>query len=278
MTLAPQEFLTGGPNNTAAVEPTRAWIDFDGNLSVKPRPDDIPAGISTASTVSMVYSQDVPGVRRGKVIDGNGTVLREFNTSSMYFSGAFGSGEASPDTSTQRLFFDRNILLERDMKAMTAEFFMKGTANAAKAWACFVRMYGNATGSDNRPFRRLWSIGYSDTDGHIYVIMDYNDATQSIYYPDNAVSLADGCWHHIAITFEPNGSGNTVCKVYKDYEQLGTTKTFTGELQVGDFSASSLAMGSRYNGYIDEVRVSKGVLSVDQMLHVYKRGMVIVVR
>ena len=276
--LAPQEFLTGGPNGTAAVEPTRAWIDFDGDLNVKPRPDDIPAGISTASTVSMVYSQDVPGVRRGKVLDGNGTVLRESNTSSMYFSGAFGSGEASPDTSTQRLFFDRNILLERDMKAMTVEFFMKGTANAAKAWACFVRMYGNATGSDNRPFRRLWSIGYSDTDGHIYVIMDYNDAAQTTYYPDNAVSLADGRWHHIAITFEPNGSGNTLCKIYKDYEQLGTTKTFTGELQVGDFSASSLAMGSRYNGYIDEVRVSKGVLSVDQMLHVNQGGLVIVVR
>ena len=39
-----------------------------------------------------------------------------------------------------------------------------------------------------------------------------------------------------------------------------------------------MAIGSRYNGYIDEVRVSKGVLTVDQMLHVLKNGTVISVR
>ena len=279
--LAPQEFLSAGVASDADARAaldgdTRAWIGFEGDLSAKPSGAAV-EGYSTASTVSMVYSQDVPGVRRGKMVDGNGTVLRESNTSSMYFSGAFGSGDTPTDTYTQRLFFERNIFLERDMKSMTVEFFMKGTPSQAKAWTSIVRLYGNATGADTNG-ERLWGLGYKDTAGHIYVLLDNNGTTQALYYPDDTVSLADGRWHHIAATYEPDGNGNTLCKVYKDYEQLGTTKTFTGELECGDHGMSSFAIGSRYNGYIDEVRVSKGVLSVDQMLHVNQGGLVIVVR
>ena len=277
--LAPQEFLiAGAPADTTAFEPTRAWIDFEGDLSVKPNEAAIPEGSSNASTVTMAYSQDVPGIRRGKVVDGTGTVLRESNASSMHFSGAFSSGESSPDTASQRLFFERNILLERDMKSMTVEFFMKGTKNEAKAWATILRMYGNDNGSDSSPFRRLWSFGYSNAAGNVYVIKDINGASQTTFYPDNTVSLADDKWHHIAITFKPDGTGKTLCNVYKDYEPFGSQHTFNGELECGDYGASSLAIGSRYNGYIDEVRVSKGVLTVDQMLHVQKKGMTIIVR
>ncbi len=281
--LAPQEFLAAGVASDAATcetlenGTTRAWIGFEGDLSVGPNGSSI-VGTSTTSTVSMVYSQDVPGVRRGKVVDGIGTVLRESNMSSMHFSGAFGSGDASPDTASQRLFFERNILLERDMKSMTVECFMKGTKNEAKAWTTILRMYGNTTGSDGTPYRRLWSIGYSNAAGNIYVIKDINGGTQSIFYPDNNVSFADDKWHHIAITFEPDGTGKTLCNVYKDYEQFGSQHTFNGELECGDYGTSSLAIGSRYNGYIDEVRVTKGVLTVDQMLHVQKKGLTIIVR
>ena len=281
--LAPQEFLmTGTALDAAAREAldtaaTREWIAFEGDLSIEPRDAAVPDGSSTASTVNMVYSQDVPGARRGRVVDGNGTVLRESNTSSMYFSGAFGSGDTSADTATQRLLFERNILLERDMKAMTVEFFMKGTPDQAKAWTTIIRGYGNATGTDANG-ERLWGLGYKDTAGHIYVVMDVNGTTPPLYYPDDNVSFADGRWHHVAMTYEPDGNGNALCKVYKDYVQIGTTKTFTGELEVGDHGTSSLAIGSRYNGYIDEVRISKGVLTVDQMPHVHKGGMMIVVR
>ena len=161
---------------------------------------------------------------------------------------------------------------------MTVEFFMKGTKNEAKAWASILRMYGNATGNDNSPFRRLWSVGYSNTAGNLYVIKDVNGDTQPTFYPSNTVSFADGKWHHIAVTFAPDGNGNTLCNFYKDYQQLGSQHTFNGELECGDYGTSSLAMGSRYNGYLDEVRVSKGVLTVDQMMHVIKRGTMISVR
>ena len=270
--LAPQEFLTVGVNGTTALEPTRAWVGFEGDLSVQPRPDEIPEGSSNASTVTMAYSPVVPGIR---LVDGNGNVIRDTNTSSMHFSGAFGSGDTSADTGSQRLFFERNVLLEKDMKSMTVEFFMKGTKNEAKAWSSILRMYGYDDGSDSSPYRRLWSFGYSNAAGNVYVIKDVNGSTQATFYPDNNVSLADGKWHHIAITFEPDGNGNTLCNIYKDYQQLGSEHTFSGELECDDYGTSSVAIGSRYNGYIDEVRVSKGVLTVDQMLHAQPRGTVL---
>jgi hypothetical protein len=274
--LAPQEFLiAGAPANTTAFEPTRAWIDFEGDLSVKPNEAAIPEGSSNASTVTMEYSPVVPGMR---LADGNNVLIRKTNKSSMHFSGAFGSGESSPDTASQRLFFERNILLERDMKSMTVEFFMQGTKNEAKAWSTILRMYGNDSGSDSSPFRRLWSFGYSNAAGNVYVIKDINGASQTTFYPDNTVSFADDKWHHVAITFEPDGTGKTLCNVYKDYQLLGSQHTFNGELECGDYGTSSLAIGSRYNGYIDEVRVSKGVLPVDQMLHVQAKGLTIIVR
>ena len=277
--LAPQEFLmAGAPADTTTFEPTRAWIDFEGDLSVKPGEAAIPEGSSSASTVTMEYSNVVPGIPGGRLIDGTGAIIREANTSSMHFSGAHGSGESSSDTASQRLFFERNILLEKDMKSMTVEFFMKGTRNEAKAWSSILRMYGNATGSDSSPFRRLWSFGYSNAAGNVYVIKDINGASQTSFYPDNNVSLADSKWHHIAITFEPDGNGKTLCNVYKDYQQLGSQHTFNGEMECGDYGTSSMAIGSRYNGYIDEVRISKGVLSVDEMLHVEKNGAVILIR
>lgn len=278
--LAPQEFLTKGVASDAATcealenGTTRAWIGFEGDLSVGPDGSSI-VGSSNASTVSMVYSPVVPGIR---LIDGNDVVIRNSNNSSMYFSGAYGSGDSSADTASQRLFFERNILLERDMKSMTVEFFMKGTKNEAKAWATILRMYGNTTGSDSTPYRRLWSFGYSNAAGNVYVIKDINGGTQSIFYPDNNVSFADDKWHHVAITFEPDGTGKTLCNIYKDYQQLGSQHTFNGEMECGDYGTSSFAIGSRYNGYIDEVRVSKGVLTVNQMLHVQARGLTIVVR
>jgi hypothetical protein len=49
-------------------------------------------------------------------------------------------------------------------------------------------------------------------------------------------------------------------------------------LECGDYGTSSFAAGSRYNGYLDEVRISKGVLTVDQMMHAIKRGTVLSIR
>ena len=39
-----------------------------------------------------------------------------------------------------------------------------------------------------------------------------------------------------------------------------------------------LGMGNGFKGWIDEVRISKGVLTADEMLHVQKHGSVLKIR
>ena len=271
--LAPQEFLMAGAALAdGALEPTRAWIGFEGDLSVAPSEGAIPEGTAPAA---IIYSPVVPGER---ILDGSGNVIRSANVSSMKFS------------ASGRVFVDRNILLEREMTAQTVEFFMKGTNGSAKAWAYFVRLYSNTAGAENAG-ERMWTIGYSDTAGHLYVLIDNNGGTQPTCYVDSDLCFADGRWHHVAVTFEPDGNGNTRCKVYRDhvpvqlYYYVGSTKmplnethTFSGLLEMGEHGYSCMALGNNYDGWLDEVRISKGVLTVDQMMHVQKRGTMISVR
>ena len=265
--LSTHEFLMAGAAapvdlDSPSFVPTRAFIGFDGDLGVEPCEVAASAGLMPAGSS---ITNEVKG--RGIVADGNGNIIHEENIYSMYFGGT--SGQA---------VFDRNLLLERDMKSLTLEFFMKGTKDQAKAWAYFVRMFGNAT-AQSPAGERLFSIGYSDAAGHIYVVIDCNGRALPTFYVSNAgMSLADSKWHHIAVTFDPDGAGNTICKVYVDYKQLGDTHTFAGLLETGDHYHTCLGMGANYNGFIDEVRISKGVLTVDQMLHVTKNGTVISIR
>ena len=261
--LAPQEFLMRGENGTTALAPTRAWMDFEGNLAVKPRPDEIMAGTKEDP---VAFSSSVPTGRC--IIDGNGDVLRASNTNSLKFSG---SGNVR---------FERNILLEREMTSQTIEFFMKGTNGSAKAWAYMARMYTTPTPSDVQGCR-VWSIGYSNNAGDLYFCMDTTNTANQVKYFTGS-NLDDGRWHHVAFTTEPDGTGNTTVKFYKDYRQFGDAQTITGISQVsldGGVPSSCLAIGSAsYDGWIDEVRITQGVLPVSQMMHVQRYGSVLSLR
>ena len=261
--LAPQEFLMRGENGTTALAPTRAWMDFEGDLAVKPRPDEIMEGTKGAA---VAFSSSVPTGRC--IIDGNGDVLRASNTNSLKFSG---SGNVR---------FERNILLEREMTSQTIEFFMKGTNGSAKAWAYMARMYTTPTPSDVQGCR-VWSIGYSNNAGDLYFCMDTTNTANQVKYFTGS-NLDDGRWHHVAFTTEPDGTGNTTVKFYKDYRQFGDAQTIIGISQVsldGGVPSSCLAIGSAsYGGWIDEVRITQGVLPVSQMMHVQRYGSVLSLR
>ncbi len=259
--LSPQAFLTaGGPVDHAEIETTRAWMRFEGGLGVGP--DAAEAGGGRApETVS--FSTDVPGRR---ILCRDDGYVSERNESSLSFS------------ASGRALFGRNILLERGMTSQTVEFFMKGTRGAAVAWAYFVRLYSNDTAAEIGG-ERTWSIGYKDAEGHIYVLMDNGPRRSDwqTFYPDDGVSLADGRWHHVAVTFEPDGKGNTLCNVYVDYRRFGETKTFNGLMGAGAIPGRScMAMGNNFNGLIDEVRISKGVLRMGEMMCAEKPGMTII--
>ena len=71
--------------------------------------------------------------------------------------------------------------------------------------------------------------------------------------------IADINWHHIALTIEGTGSTKNV-KVYVDGVQASSgsvsgNASFSGVLSIGDVNG-----GNFVNGYMDEIRMSKGVI------------------
>ena len=67
--------------------------------------------------------------------------------------------------------------------------------------------------------------------------------------------------------------------MYKDHKKLGETLSFNGKMILGDdLSYSCLGIGYNFNGWIDEFRISKGVLSVNEMMHAVKRGTMVIFR
>ena len=84
--------------------------------------------------------------------------------------------------------------------------------------------------------------------------------------------ICDGSWHHIAIIVNP--SGETVAdqlKLYVDYN-LQSTVAVHGNAKVA-LGAERLYIGSRngtqfsFNGQIDDVRVTEGILDTSDFLH-----------
>ena len=263
--LAPQEFLAAGTHGTTALAPVRAWMSFEGDMKVNPRPDEIPEG-KMANNAQ--FSSTVCG--NGMITDGYGTILSSSNSQSIKFSGAEGKST-----------FGRNVLLEKEMESMTVEFFMKAPKGSATAWALIARMYSGLAMVDSM-INMSWSIGYRNADGDIYigaVTTEKPNDSQTRYFGESVNDFDDGRWHHVAVTFEPDGKGDTRVSVYKDYELCGTPKMFDGTLKhVNGVPVYCMAMGNKFNGWIDEFRISRGVLSVDEMMHAVKRGTVVIFR
>lgn len=81
------------------------------------------------------------------------------------------------------------------------------------------------------------------------------------------IDLADGNWHHVAFTFD--GTTQEV-RVYIDYEQVGQKSCNASlyyvndrKLEIGAFNANNYG---RWQGWIDEVRISNEALPVERFL------------
>ena len=75
-------------------------------------------------------------------------------------------------------------------------------------------------------------------------------------------------------------AAEAVKEAYKDYVQCGEAQTITGTLRLdSNIPHSCLAVGhTAFDGWIDEMRITQGILPVSQMLHAQKRGTVVIFR
>ena len=148
---------------------------------------------------------------------------------------------------------------------LTVESFICVTGSSANTFGPIVGNVRSGTAwTDER-----WALYYQSSGagaGKIAVRL-----TGSIWYNAQATDTAvnDGLWHHVAFTYD-----GTNVRIYVDYK-LDRTYGKTGDipkasadrLYIGGYNFSDSTWGRRrFNGYIDEVRISNAALTPDQFL------------
>ena len=185
----------------------------------------------------------------GKVVDAEGTLLRANGGSVSLASGA--------------LSYSRLSLLER--KDQTVEFFLK--AGAAADGADLVSLAG---ADASKPIWSLRNVG-----GMLKVVVTDGNGTVTEVVSAGALPVR---WAHFAISFDPAADGSTTTvTVYRDHALFGASATFAGTLAVDGLATSALKV-AKFDGQLDELRVSKGTLPVADMLYGLRTGLFFLVR
>ena len=128
----------------------------------------------------------------------------------------------------------------------------------------------NSTFSDSSFMSESWQIGLL-SNGKIF--MRYSGGTSSTA-GDGTHSITDGQWHHIALTCSYDESSNkSTYKIYVDYK-LDFTKTKDEATAYGTSGHNEIFVGGychsgrKFNGQIDELRISDTALTPDGFLRI----------
>ena len=182
------------------------------------------------------------------------------------------------------LYWKNATLLER--KSLTVEFFARFTSftNSASLMRCVRTDAVNCT--------PVWVFCKTINDGHLqfssYPVKSdgtyntqYNKTIETEFMP---VGGTDTAWHHWALTVDSTDGEHIYAKVYRDYEQLGSTATIDGTLDVpplnGNRVGLSLGANGKVYGTFDQIRVSAGILPVDKFMRHVKAdtGMLLILK
>ena len=167
--------------------------------------------------------------------------------------------------------------------AFTLECFVCTTGGTFNTFAPIFGKRNNSMTAES------WAL-YMTRDGKLAVRLTTSGSTSSKITGASAsgygqgAAINDGSWHHVAMTYD-NTDG--ICRVYVDYVESFTTKTYAGKtgetvtycdstsssdewknaLYIGGYPNYTAGSGGRkFNGCIDEFRISDVALSPDQFL------------
>lgn len=255
--LPVSEFLPGAPKTEEGE--TLVHLPFDGTLASLGRADAAPV----LHSGTPVFSQS----RYSAVIDdrkGGRDSCRE-NKGSLFAEDRF------------FMTFPSNAMLRPYLDSVTIEFFLKGVSG--NNWDSAMGFVPNPASPSTPPFPVLFQINSS---GNLQVRFDgFADVYSGVRETKEAVigsPFADNKWHHYAITIEPTLDGQTHYMAYRDYAPVSengwTSSTYP-------FLGLTEGMALRIGGasfYLDELRMTKGVLSPERFLQCGATGMIILFR
>ena len=260
--LAAQEFLMRDAKPDFSGN-TLAWFSFEEDYLPEPRAESRKVSVSS----SAAREAEVPGGPHTIITDGYGNELRHGNAYSLKLT-----------KGKEAFHMSRDLALENH-EEITVEFFAKGTA--ANKYANVVFFGGTRAGYEDAATDKnnatLWAVQTAYTNRlyrtHVVSTKTSSNGTAVTGTSDEFVTI-DGKWHHVAATFGKNASANkTPVNIYYDYK-LADTGSVSGFLRT-NLVDSVLSVGGGITGWIDEIRISKGVLPTDAFLRRQTLGLVI---
>lgn len=240
--LTPQEFLSGQAVTDADYA---AWIDFEDDTCVKPYPDVTPDGQVEAA-------------------DGGADPSRTKRTPGKFLLAADGTPERANTRSLAlnggTVTYGRNLMIE-GLANQTVEFFLRGTASDAGAG---ILRLADETGA------AVWAV---ETAANGAVCVRVGATVQTF-----AVPLADGTWHHWALTFAAADDSSATVTLWRDGAAVGT---FAAASPGRAVTSSALVVGggsAAFTGHIDEIRITPRVPDADSLLRRSRTGLAFVIR
>ena len=254
--LSPTEFLT---THDCVTGPTLAHADFEDDMNLSPDTGLIESGVASARTGGEVpaLSDLVPGR-----IAFDGAAMQDIrdNKKSVRIDGG-------------KIVWQESTILNQP--SFTVEFFAK--LDSLDRSANLIRL-SNGSSADSNP---IWALYEYDSVVRLATFDGTDINHQNVY----TSGLADGRWHHFALTFDGSSGTQTVVKFYRDYAQLGNTCTFD-YLIVYPAGAHTFSIGgtgttaspAHIHGNFDELRVSEGVLPTSAFLRAQPQSTMLILR
>lgn len=263
--LLPQEFLMRDEQPDFTTN-TVAWYTFEEDYMPEPRSES--RQVTTVGTCSR--ETEVPGGKGTIIVDGYGNELRDSNEYSLKIT----NGKTA-------LTWVRDLPLENHDE-VTVEFFARGTA--CTKYRNVVALYGSQGSDDTRTGCVIWAVQTANDD------LRYRTSFATASTADGGYAMTgttvtedgeadpvacDGKWHHIAATFKKEGT-KTRETFYCDYKEI-CSKAAGNNLRT-NLVDSSLLIGGGITGWIDEIRISKGVLPIEAFLRRKTLGLTLIIR
>lgn len=226
----------------------RAHVTFDGTMAAEELGTVFVAKVNDGREPA--YSDEVPAKY---ICDERGQEGCRLNAQSLRLDGGVVKFLGSPWL--------------RSDEAQTIEFFVKGEAQ--DAYAPVVR-FGCSDGDTAIP---VWALSSSRANPTEFLMTRWdvvNGENRQADSCETSVTLFDGKWHHVALTFAPNAenSDRSDIAVWKDYEMV-FSKTTDGRVAY-DQAVGMLWLGyngtKTFTGWIDELRITKGVIDSKKFL------------
>lgn len=190
-----------------------------------------------------------------------GTELTDSNTYSLRIDGG------------QVLYSNRALMAESD--EFTVQFFMKPNSINEKAGIARI----NRTSTTLVTEEVTWALSFADSDGNLSLKVDTDARAGQTHVFQTAV--ASNVWSHIGMQFITE-NGNTAVKLYKDYELIDTwtldgkivTRPRLMNFMLGAGEDSTVG----FDGWIDEFRLTPGIVPASSFIYPVRVGSLILVK